>query len=355
MNVYEPADDPSAWTPSDLEDDRAWDVELSASQASVILDASAAAKRDGLQLAEIDRSRFPLPGCEAVTARIREQLKSGRGFALLHGFPVQDIDLDDVERAYWGFCAHLGIGVTQNSDATLIHYVTEGRLRPNQGTRGVGDPGKVSLHVDLADVATLLCIRQPEDSPPSRLASSTAVYNALLADHPDALARLTDGFIWDRQNEHDASETPTSAYKVPVFSAADGKISCRYNRNWITKAANRNGGFSAEDEALLDLFDETADRLAFDFPFNPGDVQFVNNYTCLHGRAPHRPAESEETTRLLMRIWFNTDGLRQWSDESIVRYGILRHGRLGWTGNDLLAGVEGRVHARRADGAPVAA
>ena len=29
---------------------------------------------------------------------------------------------------YWLFCCHLGVGVTQNSDATLIHYVTEGKL-----------------------------------------------------------------------------------------------------------------------------------------------------------------------------------------------------------------------------------
>ena len=181
----------------------------------------------------------------------------------------------------------MGTGLTQNSDSTLIHYVTEGKLRPNQGTRGVGNPGKVSLHVDLADVVSLLCVRQPEDSPPSRLASSLTIHNLIRERAPHLLPRFYQGFPWDRQGEHDPRETPTTGYRVPVFSAADGVVSCRYNRSWMAKAADRNGGFSPEDRELLDLFDDLAAECTFEFPFNPGDIQFANNYTTLHGRAPH--------------------------------------------------------------------
>jgi hypothetical protein len=348
--------EPGAWTPADLEADRSWEMALCQGEVADLLDAAKRVREAGLPLERIGQADFPLPRCEGRIRRIRQELKEGRGFALLNGFPVEGRDLADVERMYWGFCAHLGMGLTQNSDATLIHYVTEGKLRPSQGTRGVGNPGKVSMHVDLADCVSLLSIRQPEDSPPSRLTSSLAVHNALLERDPALLERLYEGFVWDRQNEHGPGEAPTTGYRVPVFSERNGVVSCRYNRSWMTKAAERTGGFSEFERALLDAFDAVAEANAFEFPFEPGAVQFANNYTILHGRAPHAPARSEEKTRLLMRIWFNIDGIRDWADEAIVRRGIISHGRLGWTAAELAEGLEGRVRARRAvDGAPLAA
>jgi hypothetical protein len=347
--------EPSAWTPGQIEPDGPWRISLSPAQVAELEGALAAVNGAGLALAEIDAGNFPLPGCAPVFERIRAGLRDGLGFSLLHGFPVEGHERGDIERMYWGFCAHLGLGLTQNSDGTLIHYVTEGHLRPNQGTRGVGNPGVVRMHVDLADCVTLLCIRQPAASPPSRVASSTAIHNEMLAREPELLERMYRGFIWDRQNEHGENETPTSAYRVPVFSEAGGVVSCRYNRNWMTRAAQRSGGFSDADEALLDLFDELADANSFEFAFKPGDIQFVNNYNVLHGRAPHPPAQSEEETRLLMRIWFNIDGLRPLFDDPIMRYGVLRHGKLGWTAKQLADGLDGRAHARRAeDFAPLA-
>ncbi|MCA8928003.1 MAG: TauD/TfdA family dioxygenase [Alphaproteobacteria bacterium] len=340
-----PIIEPAAWTAADLAANRRWEITLAAAEVSDLEQACTGAR--ALPLERITTANFPLPHCQRTIARIREELRSGRGIALLHGFPVEGRDLGDIERMYWGFCAHLGTGLTQNGDGNLIHYVTEGRLRPNQGTRGVGNPGKVSLHVDLADVVSLLCVRQPEDSPPSRLASSLTVHNLVRERAPHLLPRLYAGFPWDRQNEHDPAETPTTGYRVPVFSTADGTVSCRYNRNWMTKAADRAGGFSAEETELLDLFDALAAECMFEFPFNPGDIQFANNYTTLHGRAPHAPAQSEDTTRLLMRIWTNIEDFRPFADEAIVRNGIIRHGRLGWTAAQLAAGLEGKTHARR--------
>jgi len=345
--------EPAAWTPQDLAADTSWDISLTQRQADELIDSLAVVKKTGAPLAHIGKADFPLPGNRDVTEAIRQQLRDGRGFALLHNFPVEGQALEDVERMYWGFCAHLGLGVTQNSDSTLIHYVTEGKLRPNQGTRSVGNPGKVSLHVDLADCVSLLCVHQPPDNPPSRLSSSLTLHNLLLEQQPDTLARLYQGFLWDRQNEHGETETPTSAYRVPFFSEQNGVISCRYNRNWITKAANRNGGFSAEEEALLDRIDELTHQTCFEFLFNPGDIQFASNYTMLHGRARQAPTQSDEEARLLMRIWFNIESMRDFADESIVRYGIIRHGRLGWTAPQLAAGIDGKLHARRADGAPL--
>ena len=244
--------------------------------------------------------------------------------------------------------------MTQNSDATLIHYVTDGALRPNQGTRGVGKPDPAPLHVDLTDCASLLCVQQAEDNPPSWLASSTTVHNLILERDPDALEILYRGFVWDRLDEHGPGEDPSSPYLVPVFSHVDGVVSCRYNRYWMSAANRRVGERHPEAaRAALDLFDEIAHENRLELDFQPGDVQFVNNYVVLHGRAGHRLQADEAKMRLLLRIWIDFDEPRPSFDEAVVRYGIVRHGQLGWTADQLVAGIPASGHVRGVDGRPV--
>jgi len=347
-----PVQDRSAWTAADVEADRGWCIELDTGGRAEIDAALAAVRARGLTLPEVTVADFPLPGLTPTLEAIGREVRDGRGFAVLRGFPVEDRSLEDIELAYWGLCAHLGTGLTQNSDATLIHYVTEGRLRPNQGTRGVGRPDESPLHVDLTDCVSLLCVRQAPDDPPSWLASSTRVFNELLDEHADALPPLLDGFEWDRMGEHGEGESPTSGYRVPVFSVADGRVSCRYNRYWMAAAMRRHGTHNTpEQRAALDLVDRIAAKHRFAFRVEPGDIQFANNYTVMHGRAGHEAEPDEGRMRLLMRIWIDFAEGRPVVDEAIIRYGIVRHGNLGWTAEDVRTGRVGSTRSRRADGA----
>lgn len=349
-----PATGPSVWHGRDLTADRSWVFELDDGDVAELEAALAAVRRDRLTLPEITAERFPLPTLSALLDRLGAQVRSGRGVALLRGVPVERNELADLELIYWGMCTHLGTGITQNGDAGLIHYVTDGVLKPNQGSRGVGKPYRAPLHVDLTDCASLLCIRQAADDPPSWLASSSHVHNEILRRRPDALDCLYEGFEWDRLGEHGDGEAPSTGYRVPVFSRAGDAVSCRYNRYWMAAAAKRAGdGFSAADADVLDLFDEIAHESRHDLEFEPGDVQFVNNYKVLHGRDEHTLEPDEQRKRLLMRIWLDFDEAGPFSDEAVVRYGIVRHGRLGWTAAQLAAGLPAEGHARRPDGAPM--
>lgn len=350
----EPIVDESAWIGDDLERDRSWEYGLDAGHLADLSAALSAVRRKGLQLADITRAEFPLPSLEPALARIADDLRSGRGFALLRGFPVQDYSIEDLETLYWGLCSHIGVGITQNSDAGLIHYVTEGPRRPSQGKRGVGFPQEARLHVDLMDIVSLLCVRQAPDDPPSWVASSMSVYNEVLRRRPQALERLYEGYEWDRMDEHGDGEAPTSGYKVPVFSQSDGSVSCRYNRHWMETAADRHGRpLSGEDAAALDFLDQAASEVRFEFPYHAGDIQFCNNYTVLHGRPAHRVEPVEERRRMLMRIWVDIAGIRKFSDEAVVRHGIGRHGQLGWTAAELVAQQNQSPRPRRGDNAPL--
>jgi hypothetical protein len=353
MDIQEqPVADSSVWQGVDLHGDRSWEYHLTDVHRQELDEALQTVNRNSWVLPEITRERFPLPQLASRLNGVGAQLQSGRGFALLHGFPVDGYAYADLEKMYWGLCSHIGIGVTQNSEAGFIHYVTDGTLRPNQGTRGVGLPKETVLHVDLSDVASLLCARQAPDDPPSRVASSTTTYNEILRRRPDLLPRLYAGFEWDRMGEHDAAESATSGYRVPLFSATNGFVSCQYNRHWIASANERNQSpLLKQDIEALDLIDEIARATCFEFPFHQGDIQFCNNYTVMHGRAAHEVVVEEERKRVLLRIWMNTPGFRQFSDEAIIRHGIGCHGRLGWSAPEVLAGMNQAPRQRRADGA----
>ena len=351
----DPIDDETSWNGASLQTDRSWEYVLDNQDRSELDLALARVREKNLRLEKISKTEFLLPNLGNRLSKIGDDLRIGRGFALVRGFPVTEYSFEDLERMYWGLCSHIGLGLTQNGDATFIHYVTDGKRRPSQGTRGVGFPRESKLHIDLTDVVSLLCVRQAPDNPPSRVASSINVYNALLHHKPEVLVRLYEGFEWDRRDEHGSGETPTSGYKVPVFSQKGGVVSCQYNRNWIEHAAARNERpLSTDDNAILDLMDDIAFQARLEFPFNEGDIQFCNNYTVMHGRAAHAIINEEERKRILMRIWIDMPGeVRPFIDEALIRYGNSRHGQIGWSPDEVLAGLNTQARLRRPDGAIV--
>jgi hypothetical protein len=130
--------DASVWQSEDLCPSQAWNISLTDEQVDDLL--SGFKQIQNLQIAEINSSNFPIPKCQYLIKEIRDELRVGRGFSLMHGFPVKGISDDDIARMYWGFCTHLGNGVTQGGTGAtsyggLINHITEGKLKPNEGSR----------------------------------------------------------------------------------------------------------------------------------------------------------------------------------------------------------------------------
>lgn len=286
---------------------------------------------------------------------------------LLSGFPVDQSD-EMIEQMYFLLCEHIGVCVTQNCSASLVHHVTVGPKAPKMGVRTVGHLGHVGLHVDLTDVVALLCVRQNPDNPKSHAASTLALYNEIKARHPEILPLLQKGTPWSRMGEH-GHEEPRTPYDVPIFALSPrGQVSCRYNRGWQERPAE-GVPLPPEYQRAFDIIDSIAAEIRVEFQFKEGDIQLVSNLTAFHGRAAHGPVDQPGSERWLMRTWMYLSDFRVLPDEPLNRYGVVRHGNLGLTAQELaraldeappnfVPGVNNVLkwpQSRRADGCPLRA
>jgi hypothetical protein len=194
---------PSAWVGSELlQDEESWRICLGSAELAELRVAQSVIVRQALRPPSAVLDSLSLgPACQALGERIRAGLNTGRGFWLVHGFPVEGANVDFVGSLYYRFCREVGVAVTQNSEAGLLHKVTDGTGRPQQGGRGVGNPGPVRLHVDLTDCVSLLCVRQAPDDPYSCVGSTPNLYNKVVDQRPEFLPALFRGYRWTRQGE----------------------------------------------------------------------------------------------------------------------------------------------------------
>jgi hypothetical protein len=330
--------DASAWRAADLDRDKSWCVTLTPPQIAEIDAALHACKARGLTLPRIGREDFPLPSLDPVLRRAVADLRDGRGVFLLRGFPVAAYSMEDLQTVFWGVGTHIGTGVTQNARREIVGHITDlGAVKGR--TRAFASTSEGKLHVDLSDVVGLMCIRPAKQGGTSIASSSMSVFNAFLAEAPELLPLLFRGLPWDRREEHGEGENAIGPV-VPLFSEAAGKLSCRYNRRFIEVAAERAGApFAGNELRMLDLFDEIAGRreLAYRMRLEPGDMQFLNNYTVLHAREAYEDWPEHDRKRYLLRLWLEVDGLRPFVDEATVRFGVIRYGELGKPAADLVA------------------
>jgi hypothetical protein len=327
----QPVEGSSAWRKDDVVADRSWVLQLSEQNISDIDLALEQARQRRATFATLDKDTFRVPSMEPLLATLREALLHGRGFALVRGLPVEKYSIKDNELIFWGIGSYLGRGVTQNAAAELISHVYDRGLDYRDRTvRAYQVRDALAMHCDNSDLVGLLCIRRAKSGGSSLLTSSMAVYNEILRTRPEYLGIYYSGFAYDRKNEQGEGEERFTQ-KIPLFSASNGVVSCRYARSYIQLAQGTTGvKLSDMEQEAISYFEEVASRPEFqlEMDLEPGDMQFANNYVVLHARRGFENYAEPERGRLLLRLWLETEGVRDISSE-IVRHGFHHFGNLG--------------------------
>ena len=320
-----PVTERSAWSAAELAADPAWRHVLTGAEQAELADAVARVRARGLRAGEFQREDFPLPTLGARIAALADEVETGRGVAMLQGIAVEDYDADAIRALYWGFGVHAGIPISQNSKGQLIAEVTDkGNDYGDINARGFATSAELAPHVDTSDMTVLLCLRAARSGGESRVVSSTSVYNAILAEHPEHLAILHRGFHNDLRGEGPTGDIDElTVNRVPVYSDHAGRVSCSFNYRMIESASVKSGvALEPAERAALDFLREVSlrDALTMRFTLAPGDVQMVSNHSVFHSRTTFVDHEDPARRRCLLRIWTNLRDGRALEPDFAARY-----------------------------------
>jgi hypothetical protein len=301
-----PITGPKAWRGDALARDTSWIVRLSDAEIADVERALAAARASGKTLEQIGREDFPLTLLQPRLEQALAEMYDGRGFLVLRGLPVDRWSDEDTGLVFWGFGRYLGSPLYQNPQGELLgHVFDHGRTYGTIDVRGYETNAYLPYHTDAGDMVGLLCLRRALEGGLSSLVSSVTVHNEILANHPEYLGLLYNGFYYIRR-EAALTERGVSERPIPVFGARDGVVSCRYIRNQINAGAVKRGvPLTRLEQAALDYLDECTRRadLRLDMDLEPGDIQLINNYTTLHSRTGFVDGPAPNQKRHMLRLW----------------------------------------------------
>ena len=301
-----PITGPKAWRGQDLVHASSWILTLGEGEITDIDRALAVARATARPLAEVGREQFPLTVMRPRLEQILAEVYDGRGFVVVRGLPVRRYSDDDVGLIFWGLGRYLGSPLHQNPRGDLLgHVYDHGRTYGNIDVRGYETSAHLPYHTDAGDLVGLLCLRRALEGGLSSITSSVSVHNEILAAHPEYLGLLYNGFYYIRR-EAALTDRAVTERPIPVFGCRDGVVSCRYIRNQINAGAVKRGvPLTGLEEAALDHLDETTRRadLRLDMDLQPGDMQFINNYTTLHSRTEFVNGPGPDQNRHMLRLW----------------------------------------------------
>lgn len=311
---------PAAWKGSELAGNNSWVYHLKDSAIEAIDQALATVKQRGLSFPDFTQQDFPLPDLESELQQYANDLENGKGFLLLRGLPIEKYTDDEINIIYYGIGLNIGAPVRQNPKGDLLGLVMNIGDKNNKTTRVYETNAYLPYHTDPSDVVGLLCIRKAKEGGLSSLVSAASVYNIILEKHPEFLAL----FYRPMYYAHLGKDEPGLS---PIFSYNEGKLSCRYLRQYIELGYETMGlPLSRIETEALDLFDSIihTKELRIDMMLEPGDLQFANNYGVMHSRTEFEDYNDESQHRKMLRLWLKMPNARTLAPDFPGRNGFPR-------------------------------
>jgi len=321
--AMQPVVDPADWTAGTLGSGDDFSYALTDADAEELVASVAAFRRHGVPIEEVNRDNFPLNRFADVLADVRRELVDGRGLIMLRNFPLQRLDREQQAIAYLGLGAYLGKAMSQNKHGHILGHVKDlGGDYADANTRGYMTRAEMRFHSDACDYVGLLCLQTAKSGGASRVASAVTVYNRMLAQRPDLTRELCGDFYRSRSGEVNPGEEPW--IKHPIFCFADGYFSAIGLGAAIDKAQKLPGvpPFTPAQKDAIALYRETVEACAVDMDFQPGDIQFLNNFVTLHTRREFEDWPEPERKRHLLRLWLSDPSSRPLLN-------VVREGRTG--------------------------
>ena len=299
---------PSAWVGADLRSSESWIYELSQTQINELDKALQAVDATGLDAPVITKEHFPLPTLSKTIADLAHEVEEGRGFQILRGIPVEKYNYQQMRRLFWGIGLHFAKPWPQTKDGDWFIDVRDEGKNYDENARGYHSTSELRYHTDGTNMVALLCLQKAREGGESSIVSSAAIYNRMLENRPDLLDVMYEGYPHDRRGAQPDGEPRLAPWKLPVFSFVNGRFICVYDRKPSEWGRNLAGEpFTKVDHAAFDFVDALTqnDDFRLDMAFEPGDIQFLNNFLILHSRKEYFDDPDPAKRRHLLRLWLD--------------------------------------------------
>jgi hypothetical protein len=331
----------AAWTGAEMARDPSWVFRLDAAAVAEVDAALAGVRARGLPLSRIRAGDFPLPGLRPLLETVSRELEEGRGLVRISGLPADRYGSDEMKAVFWGLCAHLGTPLPQNTRGEILAEV---RDETGTGTAVTGpdatgavpsararsrSTGPLRFHTDKCDVLALLCASNGIAGGESRIVSTVAIHDALAERRPDLLRVLYEDFHRMRPADEEGEGHQDRVFTMPVFSRGpDGAFTSQYSRTYVEMAHAEPGVPPLRPEQIeaMDALAAIADELSLQLPFEPGQIQLMNQHVTYHGRTAYADDATSGTSRVLMRIWLATANSRALPAGHAVQWGTTAPG-----------------------------
>jgi hypothetical protein len=296
----------AAWRAADLGPVSSWTTELDSAARAAIVAAVRDAQARGITADDVAPGAVDLTELASVAAAWSHELRDGRGFVFVRGFPVEDLDPAGIELGYIALGLLLGTPVGQDAHGTRLGHVRDrGVPRTSPAIRRYATNERQDFHTDGADIIGLLCLQRARSGGESRIVSAAAVHDEIARRAPHAIDVLRAPMPWDRNDEQGPGEAPF--FELPVLSDVGGRPRFFYI-GWYIRDSQRHPDaprLTAAQLEAMELIEAIANDPAFhvEMDFQPGDIQWLNNAVMLHAREAYDDHDDPARRRHLLRLW----------------------------------------------------
>ena len=307
-------DGPQAWVGSELADDAGL-IALDDACRDELLELAELLAANPLPVLSLRPDDFGLDNCRALMARVRRQLDTGLGFAIIDRLPLERLEEKAATALYWLLASMLARPVAQSWDGKMLYDVRDTGKQPGNGVRPDITSAGQNLHTDNSynlcppDYVALFCRQTAMRGGISQLVSFYAVHNRMRAECPELLARLYRDFTFDRQREHAPDDEMVVHH--PLFAWQGERLLGRLSKRMVIQGYELEGTSMDETSAAALAALEaalTAPGMGKEFHFQPGQIQIVNNTALGHARTAFTDWPEPERKRHLIRLWLRHQG-----------------------------------------------
>ncbi|MBZ1350993.1 TauD/TfdA family dioxygenase [Alcaligenaceae bacterium LF4-65] len=297
---------PSNWRTADLQNDQRWIFRVDDETRQEMVRTVTAIADTNKTLFDYSPADFAWSKTLQTLSAALEEVKRGRGVALIKGLPREELTAHQFEILTWGLGLHSGVPRPQGKETQYISAVRNAGMDYRTGTgRGYSSNADLDFHTDSSDIIFLSCFNKAVSGGKTIISSSMAGHDVMVREYPDQVKWLYEPIAFSRQGEQAPDEGPYVV--MPIFSECKGKWFGRWNWNRVRSAQKIEGApqLKPEQFAALEQFDQVMRRpdVAYEMWLEPGDVQIISSHVTLHSRTEFVDHEDPAKKRLLYRLW----------------------------------------------------